>query len=202
MTEFYFVAGTDTGVGKTVVTSALSLQYQAEKRKVGIFKPIESGLASGESDVVYHQKKTGDAQGCYVFQAALTPSVAAAMENIKIDFDKIKTVLQDYALGKDIVLVEGAGGLMVPLTDKVLQIDWMAELHFPVILVARNALGTINHTLLSIEALQRRNIKIHSVILNQTQKVADDSVVTNAEQIQKYTDVRVVLFEYKEKIWE
>lgn len=154
MTRTFVVTGTDTGIGKTVFAAALAGAVGAS-----YWKPIQSGLAS-PTDSERVRTLSGLAANkilpeAYRFKAALSPHRAAELEGIKIDAAKIDPPAVDGTL-----IIEGAGGLMVPIKRELLFVDVFARWELPVILCARTALGTINHSLLSIEALQRRDIPV------------------------------------------
>jgi dethiobiotin synthetase len=156
----FFVTGTDTDVGKTVVSAWLLIHLDAL-----YWKPVQAG-AEPETDAIIvrrlaqisHDRILPEA---YVLPEAIAPHEAARRAGITIDMAKLEAPATDRLL-----IVEGAGGLLVPLTDTDYVIDLAAELHLPVILVARSTLGTINHTLLSIEALRRRGLPLAGVVVN------------------------------------
>ena len=151
-----FMTGTDTHVGKTLISSWITLHTG-----FSYFKPIQTGLKE-ESDSC-EVRKLSHAKiypEIYAYQEPLSPHLAARMENDIIDIDKI-ILPQD-----DNLVIEGAGGVLVPINDTYLMIDLIKKLEAPVILVARTTLGTINHTLLSLEALRSRNIPVLGVIMN------------------------------------
>lgn len=151
------VTGTDTGIGKTVVAAMLTLALGAV-----YWKPVQSGTADG-TDTAVIAALTGLGAGRllaerYVLSQPLSPHRAAELDGIELDPAALE-LPAEAAEGRPLV-VEGAGGLMVPLTRRVLFIDLFQRWAAPVVLVARTGLGTINHTLLSIEALRRRAIPI------------------------------------------
>ena len=155
------VAGTDTNVGKTIVSSLL-----VNKLNAHYWKPVQCGELDTGGDSATIKKLTGIKENriipeAYRLKLAASPNQAAEAEGITIENDKLKLPNHDGAL-----VVELAGGLMVPLRDDWLQIDQVKEWNLPVVLVARSGLGTLNHTLLSIEALENRNIKVATLILN------------------------------------
>jgi malonyl-CoA O-methyltransferase len=157
-----FVTGTDTGVGKTVVSACLVRAWQAS-----YWKPVQSGTEDGDDDTATVIRLAGltpdrHAPPAYALRAPLSPHAAAALENIAIDFEQLTA---PPTLPAPLV-VEGAGGVMVPLDDRLMMIDLMAQLALPVVLVARSGLGTINHTLLTLLALRFRGIAIAGVVLN------------------------------------
>ncbi|MFA6809754.1 MAG: dethiobiotin synthase [Desulfoplanes sp.] len=157
-----FVTGTDTDIGKTIVaaicTSGLAATY---------WKPVQSGTQEGtDTDTIKHLTGLPDSHfypPAYALRAPLSPHLAAERENRIIHLDTI-TLPAQAKTGP--LVVEGAGGLMVPLNDRELMIDLIKRLALPVVLVASNLLGTINQVLLSLEALRSRHIPIAGVVLN------------------------------------
>jgi dethiobiotin synthetase len=151
-----FVTGTDTDVGKTLICTWLCLHSGYD-----YFKPVQTGSIDGTDsltvakfcDVKIHPES-------FVYKEPLSPHRAAALENETIDIDRI--VLPDA----ENLIIEGAGGLMVPINDKFMMIDLIKKFEVPVLLVARSGLGTINHTLLSIEALRARDIPLLGMVMN------------------------------------
>jgi dethiobiotin synthetase len=172
MSREFFITGTDTDVGKTVFAAAL----------VGAiggcyWKPVQCGLEP-ETDSEIVRRLSGLAADCvlpevYRLKMPASPHIAAAAEGIEIDPERLAL---PHA-GRPLV-VEGAGGLMVPLTPSMVVIDLIARLRLPVVLCARTRLGTINHSLLSIEALRRRDIPIHGIaFVGDEERGAEDTVV-------------------------
>jgi dethiobiotin synthetase len=157
MSRIFVVTGTDTGIGKTVFAAALVAALD------GLYwKPVQCGLDDG-GDTQRVGKLSGLAPDrmlpeAYRLKAALSPHRAAELENIKIDASKLNPPKTDRPL-----IIEGAGGLLVPIKRELLFADVFARWEEPVIVCARTGLGTINHTLLSIEAMQARDIIIHGV---------------------------------------
>ncbi len=154
----FVITATGTDIGKTLVAGTLMLGLGAS-----YWKPVQCGLEP-ETDTQTLQRLTKLPQDrflpeAYIFKAALSPHRAAELEEKEIDFDKLYIPKCDTTL-----LIEGAGGLMVPLTRRHLMIDLFAKWQVPLILCARTELGTINHTLLSIEAIRARTIPLHGII--------------------------------------
>ena len=155
------IAGTDTNVGKTIVSSLLVNKLDAH-----YWKPVQCGDLDTGGDSATVKKLSGIKANriipeAYRLKMPASPNQAAATEGITIDKENLKLPNHEGAL-----VVELAGGLMVPLRDDWLQIDQVKVWNLPVVLVARSGLGTLNHTLLSIEALENRNIKVATLILN------------------------------------
>lgn len=197
MTKGLFIAGTDTRVGKTFVAGGLAASLKASGVNVGVFKPFESGVGSGHEDYKYLKKMSGvddpDDWICpYRFEEALAPAVAAERAGVEIDWCRVTDCFESVATRHDFVIVEGAGGLLVPLAEGKTNIDLIRECEFPVLLVARLGLGTINHALLSLEALERRNIPCVGVVLNQTTEATGAAEETNPEVLRKLSPVSVL----------
>ena len=154
------ICGTDTDVGKTIASA-----FIVQGLNGTYWKPIQSGLED-ETDSnkvcrILNLDKENILKEAYQFKQPVSPHWAAEQENIKIETDQL-TIPES----KNLIIIETAGGLLVPLNRHLLQIDQIISWGLPVILVARTVLGTLNHTLLSIEALKRRNISILGLILN------------------------------------
>jgi dethiobiotin synthetase len=164
MTNAYIVTGTDTGIGKTIVAAMLTLALDAR-----YWKPIQSGTEDGtdrqrvQTLTLLPDDRFVPEQ--YVLSQPLSPHRASEIDEIEIDTDCFPLPETEGTL-----IVEGAGGLMVPVTRQKLQIDIFAAWGAPLILCARTGLGTINHTLLSVEALRQRNMPLHGLIF-----VGDDN---------------------------
>lgn len=151
-----FITGTDTNVGKTLISSWIALHTGFP-----YFKPIQTGTRDGSDS--FEVQKLSDTKiypESYAYKEPLSPHLAAKLENDMIDIEKI--VLPPSRN----LIVEGAGGALVPINDTYLMIDLIKKLDVQVIVVARTTLGTINHTLLSLEALRSRNIPVLGVIMN------------------------------------
>jgi len=172
MTErSYFVTGTDTGVGKTIVTAALTAALRANGHDVVPMKPVQTGdaddlavclSAAGLTVAAAEQKRMNP----YRFAFAASPHLASAMEGVAISLDVIRRNFDELRTHHDGVMVEGAGGILTPLSDRLTMLDVMSTLQLPVILVARPGLGTLNHTLLTVRELRHANLEIRAIFLN------------------------------------
>lgn len=156
-----FVTGTDTNVGKTVVAACLAAAWGA-----AYWKPVQTGLADDPGDTATVTALAGlpperVLPPTYAFQAPLSPHAAAAAERASVELDALA-----LPAGQRFVVVEGAGGLLVPLNRSALMIDLIRKLDLPAVLVTRSTLGTINHTLLSLGALRARQVPILGVVMN------------------------------------
>lgn len=171
-----FITGTDTEVGKTFISSWLCLQTG-----YSYFKPIQTGSeVDSDKEVVSDLTGVKTYPESYLFKKPLSPHLAASLESEEIDIDNIK--LPDT----ENLIVEGAGGVLVPINKNILMVDLMRSLKLPVIIVARSTLGTINHTLMTIEVLRSRGIEILGVILNGPENL------DNARSIEFYGRVSIL----------
>lgn len=181
MQQGIFITGTDTGVGKTVVSAVLL----ASLRQAGIdavpMKPVQTGCTSRKGRLaapdlefmldfagVKPGKTSLDLMCPYRFKPACSPHLAAAMAGKSISLNRILASFRKLAKKHQTIIVEGAGGVLVPVSGRKTMLDLMKLLELPVILVARPGLGTINHTLLSIREIRRAGLELKGVIFNQT----------------------------------
>ena len=171
----YFISGIDTGIGKTYTTGYLAKLWNAQGKKTITQKLIQTGNSDISEDIEQHRKMMQ--MGWFpedeskltmpeIFTYPASPHLATKIDGREIDFQKIEDATQQLAHKYEVVLLEGAGGLMVPLTTELLTIDYLAEKKFPVILVSSGRLGSINHTLLSLEALKSRGLELYALAYN------------------------------------
>jgi len=189
MTQSIFITGTDTGIGKTFVACTLIRRYIAQGYKVVGMKPVAAGCELvdgqwGNEDVMLlteasNVKAPRELVNPYCFNPPIAPHIAAAQAGQTIDFEKIKQAYEELVTMADIVVVEGAGGLLVPLNDALTIADLIVALSLPAVLVVGLKLGCINHTLLTLEAISTRGIGLDGVILNQMSHVPN---MLNMEQ--------------------
>jgi dethiobiotin synthetase len=209
----FFVAGTDTGVGKTEIARAICALLARRGLRPLALKPVETGCApSHPEDALALLAACGTGQlldeVCpYRFRLPAAPLVAAEAEGATIDLLRIEGLV---SRAKAPIVVEAAGGLLVPLARAALSLDQMDpadsaparaivtnldladRLRLPVVLVARAGLGTLNHTALSVDALERRGLEIAAVVLNRCVPDDDPSVATNARWVSELTGARVL----------
>ena len=185
MKGVYFVSGIDTDIGKTVATGMLAKQLLQQGKSVITQKPVQTGCQDIADDIAVHRKIMGipmqeaDKQKLTmpeIFSYPASPHLAARLDGRALDLDKIRTATQELEAQYEIVLVEGAGGLMVPLTENLLTIDYIRQQGYPVILVTSGRLGSINHTLLSFSVLKQYGIQLHSLIFNHIHDSKDETV--------------------------
>lgn len=192
-----FITGTDTDVGKTYVTASLAAAMTAAHRQVAIYKPACSGAEirdNGEpywNDIEQLFAASGGWQPRDVicpqrFSEPLAPPVAARAESRSINEELLRVGLRNCCRDADAVLIEGVGGLLCPITETMSVAELAVEFGFPILIVARLGLGTINHTLMTVEIAERRGLQIAGVLLNQTSPAdGDPSTSTNPAEIAK-----------------
>lgn len=199
-----FVTGTDTGVGKTFVTAALARRARQLGRKVFAFKPIETGcqrvdgrLVGSDQEIVCEAAgswQTGALRGVYQLVQPMAPLVAAQAEGIQIDVEQIARAANSV-LDVDLLLVEGAGGWRVPITENDDMSALARSLEAKVVVVARAGLGTINHSLLTIEAVERDGLEIAGVVLSRRPAEDAEFARSNAEQIRRRWPGSLLVFD-------
>lgn len=195
----YFITGTSTGVGKTYVTSMIARRATQFGHRVFAFKPIETGCTwnSGQlegADQLALVEASGGWQngllaGVYQFEPPVAPSVAGG----EIDLEKVRQVFELGASQASMTLVEGAGGWRVPINDKADMSTLARQCGLPVIVVATATLGTINHSLLTIEAVERDGIVVAGVVLSRHPQDSTASALSNREEIGKRWPGRVLV---------
>lgn len=168
------VTGTDTGVGKTVVACALAASLVERGVRVAVWKPVETGIEPGaenSSDAALlagavRSREPLDAVCTYRLRAPLAPAVAARLENVTIDLARLEQAYRRRADRAELVIVEGAGGLLVPLTGRSTYLDLARRLDVPILIVAANRLGTINHTALTARVAAAEGVRVAGFVLN------------------------------------
>ena len=175
----FFLTGTDTEVGKTVICAWLMVHY-----KCHYWKPIQSGMDSPDTKTI--QKITGFDNSfffppVYELQQPLSPHESAKRDGIKVELANFLLPRKEMK-----VIVEGAGGILVPINERYFIVDIIKKLKLPILLVARSGLGTINHTLLTVSELKKRNLPLLGIILNGKRNQS------NKEAVEKYSGVSVV----------
>jgi dethiobiotin synthetase len=206
-----FVTGTDTNVGKSWVASLILRQLRDDNVRIGAYKPVCSGAEiqddgtrvwsdlivladalnwSGELDVICPQR----------FTDPVVPNVAAGLEGREVDNELLRTGLHRWEHIADYVVIEGAGGLLCPLSNDATVADLAADLQAPLLIVAANRLGVINHTLLTVEVARSRGLTVAAVVLNCCEvpdDVCDPSIETNLDQLQHWLpDVPILECQY------
>jgi dethiobiotin synthetase len=190
-----FVTGTDTGVGKTFVACALAHAFRAAGRRVGVVKPVETGVDGAPDDAMRLRDAAADPAPLddvcpYRLRAPLAPSVAAAREGVTIDLGRIVALIERRASATDELIVEGAGGILVPIAGTTTYLDLALRLNLPLLVVAANRLGTVNHCALTARVAAAARLAIRGFVLSQVARETDPSAETNAATIGDLTGLR------------
>jgi dethiobiotin synthetase len=204
----FFITGTDTGVGKTIITAALIKLISCPGFRTGGMKPIESGcLQQGDllvpSDGMFiktiaHMEENIGQITPYRFKSPLAPLPASEIEGITVDFKKIRKAFADLSEKYDVVIIEGIGGLLVPITKNYFVIDMAKDFNLPLIVVSRPSLGTINHTMLTVNYALKEGLRVAGIIINYSQPPENTlAETTNPEIIKQISPVPVIgIFPY------
>ncbi len=195
-----FITGTDTGVGKTFFACKLAALLRKSGYRVGVMKPAESGCAERQGrlcpeDAILLKEASASQDPLdkicpYQLREPLAPSVAAQRQGITLKIDQLMDVYDEITSTHDITLVEGAGGLMVPLLPSYTYADFVRVLKLPVIVVAANRLGMVNHLLLTLEHARCKGLSVLGYVLNRLENGASLAAETNREALSTLTAVR------------
>ena len=197
MKGVYFVTGIDTNVGKTAATGIIARELLTQGVNVITQKMIQTGCINESEDIVEHrrimnipmQEADLNFDTCpYIFTYPCSPHLAARIDKREICVNKIKEATDRLSDKYDVVLLEGAGGVMVPVTDEYLTLDYMTDMQYPVILVTSGKLGSINHTLLSLEAIRQRGLSLAMLVYNLYPKADEIIEQDTLKYLQKYLD--------------
>ncbi|TXJ08999.1 MAG: ATP-dependent dethiobiotin synthetase BioD [Acinetobacter sp.] len=191
----YFISGIDTDIGKTVATGVLARQLLDDGVNVITQKLVQTGNEDFSEDIARHRQIMNkcfleDEQGLtapQVFSYPASPHLAARLKQKTLDLTKIQQATEQLAENYDVVLLEGAGGLCVPLTEDLLSIDYIQQQQYPVILVTSGRLGSINHTLLSLNTLKQYGVTLYAVVFNAIHDAKDQVIAYDTRAyLQRY----------------
>jgi dethiobiotin synthetase len=191
MTRGFFVTGTDTGVGKTLVACALLRALRARGEDVAGMKPIETGVGeAGPLDALALRAAAGDVDPLddvcpQRFALPAAPTVAAAAEGRSVELWAVRRAFERLNVRHDCVIAEGAGGLLVPVAEQECMADLARDLGLPLVVVARAALGTINHTLLTLEAAVARGLSVAGVVISHSSGPLSPADDANLEALRR-----------------
>jgi dethiobiotin synthetase len=199
----FFVTGTDTGIGKTVISTGLSSFFSIRKKiMVGVMKPFETGYKRLKKGIYLQdsfslKKASGSMDSLekicpYAFKEPLAPEPASKFDRVTIKLAMLDKIYKEMLTRHDIVIVEGAGGILVPIKKGFFFADLIKRWDIPVLIVARLGLGTINHTLLTAQYLQSKGIKIIGVILNDIDGIKTKATQTNPSLLKRYLKVPIL----------
>ncbi len=197
MEKGIFITGSNTGVGKTVVAGAIAAAIKTHGLDVGVMKPIATGAKEIDGrlvseDVKYLKGISGSTDDDALinpicFKPASAPTLAAAESGTTINLDKVWQAFEELKKKHDFIVVEGIGGLLVPIDDKLLVADMALKMDLALIITSMHYLGAINHTLLTVECAKNRNLRVKGLILNM---IKEGKVFAN--EIERYTSVPIL----------
>lgn len=195
----YFVSGIDTDAGKSIATGVMARTLHQRGVKVVTQKFIQTGCTGISEDILKHREIMGipplevDKEGItcpYVMTYPASPHLAAEIDKVSIDTGVIREATRKLEALYDVVLLEGAGGLYVPVTRHYLTIDYVVEYHYPLILVTSSKLGSINHTLMSLELCRLRGVEVKYIVYNDfpndSEFIKNDSITVIREYSEKF----------------
>ncbi len=196
----YFITGIDTEIGKTFVTKCLAYTSSALGKKTGVYKPVQSGaikrggeLLAPDIEAVKAVSNKINTKYSYLLEGEVSPSLAARLANVKIDVNKIVSDFKQFRAQNDVTLVEGAGGILAPVTEKLFCADLIKLLNIPIIIVSVPFLGRLNHTLLTVHYAKTNGIQIKGIIINRIPKETNDTATLNfIDELKLYTDVPIL----------
>jgi dethiobiotin synthetase len=194
-----FVTGTDTEVGKTVVACAIAATLAAGGQRVSVFKPVVTGLADSSGAPPDHERLRASAcsrqsaaeVAPYLFDPPVSPHLAADAAGVPVEPHVLRTAAHTAAASGDVLVAEGVGGLMVPLSAGYLVRDLAADLGLPVVIAARPGLGTINHTLMTIDCARAAGLDVRAVVLTPWPAQPTGLHLSNRETIARLGGVEV-----------
>lgn len=206
MSKTIFVTGTGTGVGKTVVTAAIVRYLRSQDVNAIPMKPVQTGASKVNGklqaeDLAFSCRASGfdpddatrERMAPYLYEPACSPHLAARMAGHGVEISRILESVNELSKAHDVIVVEGAGGVMVPLNENALMVDLMKELGAPVVLAADIGLGTINHCLLSLQVLRDAGLEVLGVVFNEPERVKKDVITEdNPEAVAKFGQVPVL----------
>jgi len=188
MTDKLIITGTDTDIGKTAFSAALMLGLEDAKKTPHYWKPVQSGIDSVDTKTVQDLTNLPAERFLaehYILSEPLSPHRAAEIDGVEIDVEALRNS-ENIPQCDGTLIIEGAGGLMVPMTRKNLQVNLYKDWNIPVVLCARTGLGTINHTLLSLEAIWSRKVPLKGIVF-----IGEDNA-DNIRTISEFADVKVL----------
>jgi dethiobiotin synthetase len=209
-----FISGIDTDVGKTLITGTLAKKCMENNINAITQKITQTGVEGIAEDILTHRRIMGvdlyeyDKSGItcpYVFKTPASPHLAAKLEDENIDTKKIKRATELLERKFELVFLEGAGGLHVPLNDSVNIIDYIQDNNYPLILVSTSKLGSINHTLLSLEIIKQRNVNLLGMVYNEypgdNKEIQKDSILIFRRFMKEwFSDIPIVRFPVLENV--
>jgi dethiobiotin synthetase len=197
-----FFTGTDTGVGKTFITAAVTRLLRRQGHRVGVCKPVATGALPGPAGCISEDtRRLAEAAGLaeewrrvtpWAWVEPVAPPVAARCHGIALTLTQLAHAVRAWYSPGAVVLVEGVGGLLCPLTEQETVADLVAVLRMPLVVVTRRGLGTLNHTLLTLEVARARGLKVAGIVINEAVKEGGLAAATNVAELERRIDVPVL----------
>jgi dethiobiotin synthetase len=195
-TKCIFVTGTDTAVGKTLVAAALAASLRKQGKNVGVMKPVTTGIGSKDTDILMKASGVKDNRSLvnpYRLHEPLSPHLASTLESVDIDIEWIIEVYRELCKRHDYLVIEGAGGILVALKERFFMGDLIKMVGVPLVVVSRPTLGTLNHTLLTVNYAKSQNIPVKGIIINYRRdwkrRIAEE---TNPRELEKLTGINIL----------
>jgi len=202
MGKGYFIVGTDTGVGKTIVAGGIAALYRDMDFNVGVMKPIATGCKSENASLLSEDavflKQAAETEDEYElinpvrFEQPLAPTIAAKLSKTRINLEEIRSAYDTLCKKHQFIIVEGIGGILVPISEYYFIIDLASEFEIPLIIVSRPSLGTINHTLLTVAYAREHGLDIKGIVFNNCTQTSNNIVRSNVEEIQRITSLPIL----------
>lgn len=212
--QVFSITGIDTGIGKTIATGLIARGLAEAGVKVITQKAVQTGCTGISEDIEKHRQLMGvplfpeDLAGItcsYLYKTPCSPHLAARLEHDTVDATRITAATEELRSRFEVVLLEGAGGLFVPLQEEYTLLDYFTDVGWPVILVTSSRLGSINHTLASLEALRHRNLELAGVVYNNhvatEPHIAEDSLYMISLYIRRYGYLCPLIEMYSEQLY-
>jgi dethiobiotin synthetase len=197
-----FITGSDTGVGKTTIAAGLARLFRRQGRNVRVCKPVATGATCiggrwVSADTLALAEAVGESGAWqeitpFVFPEPIAPAVAARRAAFSLTLPQLVEAVERQSRADSVLLVEGVGGLLCPLTDDATVADLASILRLPLLVVTRRSLGTLNHTLLTVEAARTRGLALAGVLVNETERPDDLAAQTNVEELRRRLAVPVL----------
>lgn len=193
----FLVTGTDTGIGKTFVGSMLAKAFSKMNMKVGVFKPVETGIKTFPKDAKSLQKAASSSLSLdticpYQFKDPVSPWAASQIERKEISFKTLENMYHEIAETHDITVVESAGGLLVPISNEGTFADLAKRLNLPILLVVGLRLGAVNHALLTLEVAKMKDLTILGYILNEFTQYNSSGACTVEQQLKLFSEFKFI----------
>ncbi len=193
-----FITGVDTDIGKTFVSIGLCLSLESKGKRVGYFKPFQSGAYKKDGFLIapdlFELKKYSNIESkySYLFEGEVSPHLASILSNVTVDVEKVKKDLSDFSSSKDFVVIEGAGGFYCPAVKGKLFSDIIKSLNQKIIIVTTPALGRLNHLLMTLECAKACGVEVLGIIINKMPKNKTLSEENFIKEFKMFSDAKIL----------